>query len=404
MFLGRFVTNIGDSLYFVAAMWLVFDLTNNPVYSGIASAVIMIPQSLQFLIGPLIDRWNLSKIMVNTQLIQSFLIFIIPLAYFLNILNVWLVIAVMFLAVTIEQFVYPAHYAAMPRLLEKKQFVSGNSLLTVSQQGSDFILTGLSGLLLIYFGAINIYLLDSLTFLLAAFLFKMIKFPKEKTIEKPKIISLNDSFTNYKNDFKEGISVIKNSLIPKILFPLLISNLLFGVLNAVLPAYSNYRGGELFYGYYLSSMAAGMLIGSLLASRVEKFSFGKLMMFNFTFMFSFWFAAGTVSNSYLSVVLFGITLIPLGISNVLIFSLFQTIIPQELLGRAETIISSITSLSLPIGAIFGGILANKIGVDVVFTSGALSGVFLLIYWALSKDLRSLPILNNMNDKKYFNAS
>lgn len=30
LFLGRIFTNIGDSLYYVAAMWLVYELSGNP--------------------------------------------------------------------------------------------------------------------------------------------------------------------------------------------------------------------------------------------------------------------------------------------------------------------------------------------------------------------------------------
>ena len=36
LFLGRIFTNIGDSLYYVAAMWLVYKLSGNPFYSGLA--------------------------------------------------------------------------------------------------------------------------------------------------------------------------------------------------------------------------------------------------------------------------------------------------------------------------------------------------------------------------------
>jgi hypothetical protein len=56
LFAGRVVTNVGDSLYFVAAMWLVYRLTGDPVYSGIAGFLTLAPAALQFLVGPLVDR------------------------------------------------------------------------------------------------------------------------------------------------------------------------------------------------------------------------------------------------------------------------------------------------------------------------------------------------------------
>lgn len=53
---GRLVTNAGDSLYSIAAMWLVHDLTHSTVYTGIASSLLLLPLVLQFISGPIVDR------------------------------------------------------------------------------------------------------------------------------------------------------------------------------------------------------------------------------------------------------------------------------------------------------------------------------------------------------------
>ena len=52
LFAGRLVTNAGDSLYAVAAMWLVYDLTGSTAYTGLAGALTMGPQLLQGVPGP----------------------------------------------------------------------------------------------------------------------------------------------------------------------------------------------------------------------------------------------------------------------------------------------------------------------------------------------------------------
>ncbi|WP_330632173.1 hypothetical protein [Halocatena halophila] len=36
---GRIVTNAGDSIYAIASMWLVYELSGSSVYTGIAGAV-----------------------------------------------------------------------------------------------------------------------------------------------------------------------------------------------------------------------------------------------------------------------------------------------------------------------------------------------------------------------------
>lgn len=57
LFLGRMITNIGDSLYYVASMWLVYQLGGSSFYSGIAGFLILLPMGLQFLTGPFVDRF-----------------------------------------------------------------------------------------------------------------------------------------------------------------------------------------------------------------------------------------------------------------------------------------------------------------------------------------------------------
>ena len=84
MFLGRIVTNIGDTLYAVAAMWLVFELGGSTFYTGLAGFLTIIPRFVQFFAGPLIDRISIRPLLIVTQIIQSIMLLIIPIAYFFD--------------------------------------------------------------------------------------------------------------------------------------------------------------------------------------------------------------------------------------------------------------------------------------------------------------------------------
>lgn len=57
LFLGRLLTNIGDSLYYIAAMWLVYDLGGSAFYSGLAGFLTLFPELFSFLTGPILDRY-----------------------------------------------------------------------------------------------------------------------------------------------------------------------------------------------------------------------------------------------------------------------------------------------------------------------------------------------------------
>lgn len=53
LFAGRLVTNAGDSLAAVATMWLVHELSGSRALTGLAGALTLAPNTIQFLFGPL---------------------------------------------------------------------------------------------------------------------------------------------------------------------------------------------------------------------------------------------------------------------------------------------------------------------------------------------------------------
>ncbi|MCR8850510.1 MFS transporter [Rossellomorea sp. SC111] len=395
LFWGRVITNMGDSLYNVAAMWLVYEMTHSPFYTGIAGALIMIPQVLEFLVGPLVDKWRLRSILLFTQLFQGLLILLIPITYYLGFSSVWLVMALMFGVVAIEQFVYPAQSAMIPKVLSKEELPEANSLMNIAYKGSDFLLTALAGILIVKIGAINIYLINSITFLLAIMLFKNIHY-QDKKVKVEERSSVKVGFQMYKKELLEGFSFVKDSTILQYIIPLIIANFVFGMINAILPAYADLRGGESYYGYYLASLSIGMLSGSLLATYFKNIPLGSVIILSFLFSSFAWGGSFLVGSSILSVILFGISSIGIGIANLLIFTMIQSILPEDMMGRVFSFISSIATILLPLGSFIGGYMATIIGSEYIFGAGSLLCLAIVVYWTTNHSLRRLPAYLEIN--------
>ena len=83
-------------------------------------------------------------------------------------------------------------------------------------------------------------------------------------------------------------------------------------------------------------------------------------------------------------------MISLGIANVLINSIFQAIVPENLLGRVFSVVNSLAALSLPIGAFLGGYFANLFGSEWVYLTGSIGNLFTTLYWLLTPSMRKLP--------------
>ncbi|AJH74732.1 major Facilitator Superfamily protein [Bacillus cereus ATCC 4342] len=384
LFLGRIFTNIGDSLYYVAAMWLVYKLSGNPFYSGLAGFLTLLPSALQFLTGPFVDRWPIKNTLVITQVLQCILILIIPITHYFDLLTVQLLLIIMPIVAFIEQFAYPAQSKALPLLLHKTQLLKGNSLFSFAYQGIDLICTTLSGILVALFGAITLYVIDSFTFAITALLFFSLKIPKQT--ETGTTLSTKQYFS----DLKEGFSIVFRSLMGVFLIGSVVANFSIGMTMAILPSFADSLGGVKSYGFFLAAISAGSLIGALFSSWVGKRNVGRVSIIGFATDATFWFLSTIVPFQWLSILLFGLAWIPIGATNILFATISQIVIPNQYIGRINSVMRSMSTIAMPIGSLIGGYAANIFSSQLIFALASIGILFISLVWLLHPKLRALP--------------
>ncbi|MFE6139551.1 MFS transporter [Bacillus sp. NPDC057893] len=392
LFLGRIFTNIGDSLYYVAAMWLVYELSGNPFYSGLAGFLTSLPSALQFLTGPFVDRWSIKNTLVITQVLQCILILIIPITHYFDLLTVQLLLIIMPIVAFIEQFAYPAQSKALPLLLHKTQLLKGNSLFSFAYQGIDLICTTLSGILVALLGAITLYVIDSFTFAITAILFISLKMPKqaEANTDFPSEDNTSFSVKQYFSELKEGFSIVFRSLMGVFLIGSVVANFSIGMTMAILPSFTDSLGGVKLYGFFLAAISAGSLIGALFSSWVGKRNVGRVSIISFAAGAFFWFLSTFVPFQWLSIFLFGLAWIPIGAINVLFATISQIAIPNQYLGRINSVMRSMGTIAMPFGSLIGGYTANVFSSQLIFALASIGILFISLVWLLHPKLRSLP--------------
>ncbi|MEQ3594890.1 MFS transporter [Bacillus albus] len=384
LFLGRIFTNIGDSLYYVAAMWLVYKLSGNPFYSGLAGFLTLLPSALQFLTGPFVDRWSIKNTLVITQVLQCILILIIPITHYFDLLTVQLLLIIMPIVAFIEQFAYPAQSKALPLLLHKTQLLKGNSLFSFAYQGIDLICTTLSGILVALLGAITLYVIDSFTFAITALLFFSLKMPKQA--ETNTSLSTKQYFT----DLKEGFSIVFRSLMGVFLIGTVVANFSIGMTMAILPSFADSLGGVKSYGFFLAAISAGSLIGALFSSWVGKCNVGRVSIIGFATGAILWFLSTIVPFQWLSIFLFGLAWIPIGATNILFATISQVVIPNQYIGRINSVMRSMGTIAMPFGSLIGGYTANVFSSQLIFALASIGILFISLVWLLHPKLRALP--------------
>lgn len=398
LFVGRVVTNAGDSIYAVAAMWLVYDLTGSSLYTGVAGFLVFATQPLQVLVGPLVDRWSLRRVLVGTQFVQLVGVLTVPLAAATGHLSVWLVIVVMPVLEFLNQFVYPAQHAALPRIVEEDQLVRANSAFSFAYQGVDMVFNAAAGALIALVGAVTLYLLDALTFAVALVAFVGLAVPSATDATEPNDENATESddeeagsaLSNYLGELTEGFGYIRGSVVLLFLLGAVVVNFAFGMVMAVLPAFADSLGGPVAYGVLTAAMGAGSLVGAAGASLVEEFPYGRVVIVGRAISAVCLFGALVVPGLWFTVALFFCSFVPSGATGVMGSSLLQSAVAESILGRVMSVRNSVSSLLMPVGALLGGWVATIVGTSVVVAGLGVASIFYAAYFLAVPSLRSLP--------------
>lgn len=417
---GRLVTNAGDSAYTIAAIWLAWELTGSATFSGIAGFLVFATQPLQFLVGPLVDRWPLRRVLVGTQLIQAVGVAVVPAAAAVGALNVWIILVVIPVLGMVNQFVYPAQSAALPRIVEEENLVRANSLISLAYEGVDIVFNALSGVIIATIGAVSLYVFDSVTFLIATALFAGIVVPDEEdspddeASEAPADGEADETPTDdadaaeedrsldwsgYVADLREGVDYLWGSVLVDIILGATVVNFVFGMMMAVLPAFADGVGGPQFYGFLMAVLAAGTLVGAVAASAVENAPVGVVYAVGFVVAGASLGSVAVVSNRWLILGLFFGAFFPPGIAQVLSSSVLQSAVDETILARVTSVQTSVSTSMMPLGSLAGGFVADATSPSAALLG--LGGLLVLVggYLAVRPRIRSLPAVADVDEER-----
>lgn len=424
---GQFVTNVGDSLYTVAVMWLVYELSGSTVLTGIANAILLLPWLLQILAGPIVDRLPLKSLLVGSQILQGVVVLVIPLAAITGRLSVGVVFAVIPVLTLASLVMSPMRSALLPRIVADENLSRANSALATVTLGLDMVFDALGGAFIAIFGVTALFLFDSVTFAVAALLFAGITLSSSTVRTDTPPIDKSDSgvstddadnadstedansggelasqdtpstgaddgsvLGSYLADIRDGIDILRGSVFVELVMLGAVANLTTGVTLAILPAFGSDLGGPTIYGLLLGALGVGRLVGSLLAPYLETVAYGRLILVSYLAGTCCWLAAALISTVPLTLLLFSLVWVPAGVNGVLTSTLNQSLFPDSVLGRISSIKGTAPGATLPIGSLLGGGVAELLGVQTTIALAAAGFGATGIYFLVRSRLRRLP--------------
>jgi MFS family permease len=406
-------SNLGDGVAGIAYPWLASAVTRN----AMLIALIAIAQRIPWLIftlpaGVITDRVDRRKIMTSTSVFRTILTLGVAAVVFLNQdmlpspsdvasgsigepnTFVYMTLLVSALLFGFAEVLYDnAAQTILPAIVEPEGLEKANSRLWGAEMVMNQFVGPPLGSLLVGVAFALPFFFDAGTFAIAAALifalsgvFKVDHPASESGEERP----------GFWDEIKEGVKWLwAHPLLRPMAIILGLMNGLFSLTMATFVLFGQEVLGVTTTTFAILMMAgaAGGVLGSVLAPRIsKKLGSGTSLFITLLTMPAATFVIGIATHWVLAFVMFFVTAFTGVLWNVITVSLRQTIIPDYLLGRVNSVYRFFAWGMMPIGLALGGLIVNgaeAAGVDRVmalrlpyFVSAV--ALFLVFVWAAPK--------------------
>lgn len=365
------ITNLVDGVLRLSAPLLAVSLTEDPVLIGLLGALGLLPWLFFAIpIGAYVDRVDRRRALVMGNFLRSAVAISLALSISQEFVNIWILLICVFILGIIEVLVDTTAQAVLPQILDKSNFEKGNSRLQISEViVAQFAGTPLSGALFAISIALPFYF-STTGFVLAALLLAFFPFkndlsPKREAGEETERLGL-------RGDIKFALNYLYND---KNLFSIVVITTSIGFFyslsNAIAPLFvlKELDVEPAFFGVVLAIQGIGALVGSIMAPVASKaLGRGRALALNLFLASVMIVFTGIAPNVYYFIAISVVIGFTISVWNILLMSLYQSLIPAHLYGRIHGARRTIVWGLMPIGSVIGGFIA-KGGLRLPFLIG-----------------------------------
>jgi MFS family permease len=383
---GQFVSQVGDKFYLLALSFWVLKTTQSPTMMGLVLACSLFPSLiLGFVTGAFVDRYNRKRIIVITDIIRGLVVSFVAAAYYLNFLNISIIITSQIVLSINAAFFDPTIPTIIPKMVPKDQLAQANAKTQFIRGMSTIIGPVLGGLMVAGFGYFFAFAFNGLSYLVSAFF--------ESFIEIAGTDQENEEKTSIKTDIVSGYRYIigaKGLVI--VLFMVAIIHFFVGSIEVILPVLANRLPGEgaMNLGYLQAAFGFGAILMAFVISIYSINDREVKLLFLGVFMIGVSYVALALLFMVVPGVVFPFIFIYFfkGASVILAGTCFKTIlqkrIDDKMAGRVFGVVSSIGNGSIPFAMMVYGFLLTYIKFQqLVMVSGIIllpvSIIFYYIY-------------------------
>lgn len=386
LWLAQMISYMGDAVYQIALIWLIFDITGSSTVTGMVAMSAYLPAMLFGLLGGVLaDKYDRIRIIHIANFSQALTVTFIPVALFYGTTDALLVGFLAFMRSSFGTLFPPALNAFIPEVVGKKHLTQVNSLNATSMQFAYLIGPAFAGVLLGIMSLSNLFIFDAVSFL-AASIFLLFVVKKRKPLQAKTHTTMEQLRSGFKYIIRHRsigylilLTILNNIFImgPAIVgMPVLVKSVLGGTVSD--------------FAFVEAGMAGGMLIGSWLVYRnSHRFNNGFLLLIGLlwdgiTYTFFYW--VPSVPVAIIIIIIHGVGIPVITITRT---AIIQRNTPNEYHGRLFSMVHLAVVGMTALSSAFVGVLASVMSVTVIFLFFGLGAVVSGIVGLMSSSLRKL---------------
>lgn len=369
--LGQCVSLIGTWMQSIGQSWLVLTLTGSPFLLGVVGTIQFLPITfLSLFAGVIVDRFPKKKILILTQTISMLLAFTLSVLVFTKTIKYTHILILALILGFTNTFDMPARQSFTVEMAGREDLMNAIALNSATFNLARILGPSIGALFMAYFGAGWCFFLNGLSFI--AVIFGLLQIKVEPYVRK------KNEDNNIVGEIFDGLKYIFNNdkLLQTILMVTIIGIFAFNY-NVLVPTFTKavLHREEKTYGFLMACLGVGSLIGALTVSVRSKGPKMKVLCISSIAIGCMLFTTGLTKTFYITAASLAFT----GIFNIYFSttanSTLQISSKDEYRARVMSIYSLVFAGSTPIGNLFSGFVAGKLGASSAFM---ISGVITLL--------------------------
>lgn len=356
--IGMCISVIGTWMQNVAQPWLAYDLTKSPFLLSLVGTLQFVPALLFSLFaGVVIDKFRKRNILLFTQSASLIITLILGLLVLSGNVKYWHILVLSFALGLVNTLDIPTRHSFIIELVGKEDLMNAVALNSTIFNVARVVGPAIAGIIMGYFGIASCFLVNAVSF--SAVVISLLFINPKESVRRP------STQVNIFRDIYDGLKFIYQN---KVLVNAIIIMLIVGIFainfNVSLPVFAKeiLKQKETGFGFLMSFMGLGSLLGAILIATTSKSGPNKFVIYFFPLINGVFLVLSGLTNKY---ILTGLCLAIAGFCfvsfNSTANSLMQLSSNDEYRGRVTSVYTLVFAGSTPIGNFFTGMCTEKFG-------------------------------------------